>query len=133
MKVPRPSPATKDARQDPSFPTFSTLSVLLRYPRGSKSFANRPPDHRGRGTPLPCFVAGAGSAVQGKRRVHQPKFSSTHPIVGKFLRNVRIHRLGIGYVHCAFGNRAVALLGKAASVQRGSQSRIDPEGGVKIG
>ena len=59
--------------------------------------------------------------------------TSTHPVTREFLDNIRIHRLGVGYIEFAFRNRAVALLGKAAPVQRRGQPRIDLQRGVEIG
>src|SRR6185437_4763351 len=61
------------------------------------------------------------------------QFRSIYPVTGVFLDDIRIHGLGIGDIEIALRNRAVALLGKAAPVERGSQSRIDLESGVEIG
>src|ERR1700761_4436973 len=70
---------------------------------------------------------------RGKRRFLQLKFWSIYPVAGEFLDDIRIHGLGVGDIHIAFGGRAVALLGKAAPIQRRGQSWIDPERRVEIG
>src|ERR1700730_3354299 len=61
------------------------------------------------------------------------KLSSLSPVIREFLRDIRIHRLGVVYIQVAFRNRAVALLGQPSPVQRRGQSRVDLEGGVEIG
>jgi len=57
---------------------------------------------------------------------------SLHPVIGEFLDDIGVHRLGIVDVQVAFRNRAVALLGKAAAVQRRRQPRVDFQRGVEI-
>src|SRR6266404_2403520 len=57
---------------------------------------------------------------------------STNPVTCEFLHDIRVHGFGVGDVQVALGRRAVALFGEAAPVQRGGQSRIDLERGVKI-
>src|ERR1700674_3937014 len=61
------------------------------------------------------------------------KLLSLYPVIGEFLRNIRVHGLGVVYIQIASRNRAVALLGQPPAVQRGGQSRVDLEGGVEIG
>src|ERR1700733_2273058 len=96
--------------------------------RGIKSAANR-----SRPWLLPeSLVAGGCPGVQ-ELRPFTAKLSSMHPVTGEFLDNIRNHGLGIGNIQFALRNRAIALLGEAAPVQRRGQSRIDLEGGVKIG
>src|SRR6476620_2684365 len=88
------------------------------------------------GHPFPAhtirLVWATGLRVRRQRRRRGPE-SSLHPVIGEFLDNVRIHRLGIGDVQLALRNRTVALLGKATAIERGGQSRVDLQGGVKIG
>ena len=55
------------------------------------------------------------------------------PVTRKFLDNIRVHGFRIGYIQFALGNRAVVLLGEATPVERRGQSRINLEGGIKIG
>src|SRR5438445_3231969 len=57
---------------------------------------------------------------------------STYPVTCEFLDDIRVHRLGIGYIQIALGNRAIPLLGEAAPVERGGQPRIDLQGGIEI-
>src|SRR5580693_7612336 len=59
--------------------------------------------------------------------------SSTDPVTREFLDNIRVHGFRVGYIQFALGNRAVVLLGEAAPVERRGQSRIDLEGGIKVG
>src|SRR5487761_1719929 len=56
-----------------------------------------------------------------------------YSVTFEFLDDIRIHGLGMGYIQIAFGDRAEPLSGKAAPVERGGQSGIDPQGGVVIG
>src|SRR4051812_34900703 len=60
------------------------------------------------------------------------KLPSLHPVICVFLGDIRIHRLGVGDVQIPFGYRPIALLGDAAPVKRGGQSRIDFQRGVEI-
>src|SRR5450631_4314778 len=60
------------------------------------------------------------------------KSFSAHPVACEFFHNIRIHGLGIGYIQFALRNRAIALLGEAAPVQRRRQPRIDLERRIKI-
>src|SRR3954451_24664829 len=69
--------------------------------------------------------------VRGAASLH-PKKSLLHPVIGEFLDNIGVHRLRIVDIQVAFRNRAVAFLGKAATVERRRQSRVDLEGGVEI-
>ena len=56
-----------------------------------------------------------------------------YPVTCEFLHDVRVHGLGIGNVNIAFRNGTVALLGKAPSVQRRREPRIELQRGVEIG
>src|ERR1700694_1160528 len=85
-----------------------------------------------RSRPLSCWSLAPAPRFEEAPRL-QLKLSSPYPVTGEFLNNIRIHGLGIGYIQFALRDRAIALLGKAAPVQRRRQSRIDLQGGVEIG
>src|SRR5205823_3060704 len=111
---------------------FRHCQSLLRTPCSSHPIANQPPDDGVAAIGYFRFVSGADPQVRASAG-DQLKLWSTYPVVREFLNDIRIHRLGIGDIQIALRSQAVALLGKAPTVQRRRQSRIDLESGVKIG
>src|SRR5262249_1734060 len=59
--------------------------------------------------------------------------SLAYAVTFELLGDVGVHRLGVGYIQIALGNRAVALLRKSPAVQRRGQAGIDLQCRVEAG